>query len=44
MLSAKSDSAVEVALLRAQFERKQEIAIGKLKEIHRKELEKGRIA
>ncbi|XP_046851739.1 microtubule-associated tumor suppressor 1 homolog A-like [Xenia sp. Carnegie-2017] len=42
MLSAKSDSAVEVALLRAQFERKQEIAIGKLKEIHRKELEKVR--
>ena len=42
MLSAKSDSVVEVALLRAEYERKQEIMQAKLKDIHKKDLEKGK--
>jgi hypothetical protein len=42
MLSAKSDSVVEVALLRAGYERKQEIIQAKLKESHRKDLDKGK--
>ncbi|XP_028418153.1 microtubule-associated tumor suppressor 1 homolog [Dendronephthya gigantea] len=42
MLSAKSDSVVEVALLRAAYERKQEIIQAKLKESHKKDLEKVR--
>lgn len=42
MLSAKSDSVVEVALLRAGYERKQEIMHAKLKEAHKKDLEKGK--
>lgn len=42
MLSAKSDSVVEVALLRAGYERKQEIMQAKLKEAHKKDVEKGK--
>ena len=41
MLSAKSDSVVEVALLRAEYERKQEIMQAKQKEMLKKDLEKG---
>jgi hypothetical protein len=43
MLSAMSDSVVEVALLRAEYERKQEIVHAKLKETHKKDLEKGKV-
>ena len=42
MLSAKSDSVVEVALLRVECERKQEIMQAKLKEVHKRDLEKGK--
>ena len=42
MLSAKSDSVVEVALLRVEYERKQEIIQAKLKEAHKKDLDRGK--
>jgi hypothetical protein len=43
MLSARSDNVVEVALLRAELERKQEIMQAKMKEAYRKDLDKGKI-
>lgn len=42
MLSAKSESVVEVALLRAEYERKQEVLQAKMKEAHKRDIEKSK--
>lgn len=42
MLTVKSDSAVELALLKAEHERKQELTQAKLRDDHKQDLEKGK--
>ena len=43
MLSVKSESVVELALLGVEYERKQEVMYAKLMDDHKKSLEKGKI-